>query len=255
MHAILTMTLMHDHHLSSVTGPLSTAEAFHWFQSVSQFNAKLSGPVHPSDRDPLWATSMCLGIISFFYVEAQSPEEAWPLAPSSATDLSWFKMTEGKREVWKAAGLSTDSEFATPLPNFTPFLPETKCGLDALPVELLALCGLDTEQESPHYPFAYSLAQVIHSSSTLEIIFGFLQLLSKMSPDFKRLLTEKDTAAMMLLVYWYAKLCQYPHWWLLRRAWLEGQSICRYLEMHHPFDPGIQNLLLFPSIVFSDFVN
>jgi len=258
MHAILTLTLMHDRHLASVTTQLSTTEAFHWHQSVLQFNNKLSGPVEPSDRDALWATAMCLGIISFFYVDARFPEEAWPLKEPSDTDLSWLKMTDGKKYVWKAIGPPTlQCIFDKPLPGLKTFFPPVKAGLETLPIELVSLCGLDTVSNgnaNPYSHVAISLAQIFSLNSMMPIIFSFLALINTIEPEFKYLLQIKDPRALLLLAYYYAKICQYPHWWLSRRAWLEGQSICFYLDFLCPDNFDVQRLLLFPVSVFSEFL-
>ena len=37
--------------------------------------------------------------------------------------------------------------------------------------------------------------------------------------------------------------------WILGRAALEGQAICRYLQRFHADEPDVQSLLLFPSMV------
>jgi hypothetical protein len=251
------MTLMHDRHLASVTTPLSMAEAFHWYQSVAQFNAKLSGTVKSSDRDPLWATSMCLGILSFFYVEAQTPEEVWPLRSPSDTDLGWLDIWHGKTDIWKAAGLSTmESIFDKPYQNLTSSLAAPEAGLKNLPNDLVTICRLDIlsmDDGNSYRSVAISLAQILHADSALPVIFGFLSVVGNLKSDFKQLLHDKDPVALLLLAYWYAKLCQYPHWWLSRRAWLEGQSICVYLDKYCQLE-SMQSLLQFPVAVFGTFM-
>lgn len=57
MHAVLTMTLMHDRFLSVAPyEALSSTEAFHWYQGVCLYRKKLSGTVDPLERSALWAT-------------------------------------------------------------------------------------------------------------------------------------------------------------------------------------------------------
>lgn len=57
----------------------------------------------------------------------------------------------------------------------------------------------------------------------------FLSFPVLMRPQFKALLKEKDARAMLLLAYWYAKVCE-SQWWIKTRAILECTAICRYLE-------------------------
>ncbi|OCK78676.1 hypothetical protein K432DRAFT_457335 [Lepidopterella palustris CBS 459.81] len=228
MHALLTLTLMHDRSLSALTTPLSATEAFHWYPSVALFNTKLSGPVQPSDRDPLWVTAMSLGIISF-YIEASTPEYAWPLVPTSATDPNWLKMTDGKREVWRVAGppMGRDNLFQKPfreniksllLPfertwGWAPFLPNPSLYSFNMPL---------ADDDNPYRTVAILLAQTLHIDDPLSIIVGFLSFICNMLAEYKRLLEQRNSRALQLLAYCYAKICQFQHWRIYQRAALEG---------------------------------
>jgi hypothetical protein len=256
MHALLSLTLMHDRYLSTeLNTKLSTTEAFHWYQGIALFNRKLSGPIQPSERDALWATAVFLGTIAFFYIEAKTPEEAWPLKPPSSLDLSWLRMSDGKKEIWKIAQpLRADSVFQALALENTNFLPtsSTGPGIEALPSEFIELYGLDatsTADNNPYYIAASSLAQSLNIDSNLSIILNFLSFISYMRPDYKRLLERKDPRALLLLAYWYAKVCQCQRWWIWRRTALECQAICIYLERYHRHETSIQKLLQFPSMV------
>lgn len=91
MHAILTLTLMHDRYLSGAPNSnMSTTETFHWCKSLALFNRKLSGPVEHAERDALWATTIFVGMIAFHFIEAKTPEEAWPLSRYSPAQISLF---------------------------------------------------------------------------------------------------------------------------------------------------------------------
>jgi hypothetical protein len=104
MHAVLSLALKHDRHLSTEANTaLSSIEAFHWHQGIALFSSKLAGAIHPSERDALWATSAFLGTIAFYNIEAKTPEEVWPLKPPSSLDLNWLRMSAGKEEIWKIA--------------------------------------------------------------------------------------------------------------------------------------------------------
>ncbi|KAL3417108.1 C6 finger domain-containing protein [Phlyctema vagabunda] len=207
MHAIITLTLMHDRYLAGLTTPLTAVEAFHYYQSLAQFNKKLSGQVRRGDQDPLWATAMCLGVTSFYYDEARTPEEAWPLKPPSSTDLNWLKMTNGKHEVWRITGpMRNDSLFRVPYPqDLQLFVPKpVGYGLDSLPAELISFCGLDgrSTTKSPYHVVANLLGQANQLNSTVSIIFSFLSFVTSMPIEYKILLQQKDTCALLLLAYW-----------------------------------------------------
>lgn len=257
MHAILSLTLMHDHYLSAAPNTkLSVTEAFHWYQSTALFNNKLSGPIDPSERDALFATAACLGVIAFYYIEAKTPEEAWPLKPPSSLDLNWLSLSEGKQalcRVTRPAGGKTVFQTLVPFENTKPKpTSSTVPGLEALPAEFAELCGLDvtsTADNNPYHAVASGLARSLNSDCMLTTILDFLSFIMTMPPEYKQLLKRKDPCALLLLAYWFAKMCQYPHWWIIGRATLEGEAICIYLQRYHGMDTGVQKLLQFPRMM------
>ena len=254
MHAVLALTLMHDRHLSATAGEKpSNTEAFQWYQSIALFNSKLSRPIESSERDPLWATAVILSLIAVYYIEADTAEQAWPLKPSSSLDLNWLKMCQGKKEIWRITQpLRNESVFRPLVKDNMSFISEasTLLGLEVLPPNLTKLCGLDassTVDNNPYHATAFALAQVLDSDNKLLTMMSFLQFINSMRQDYKRLLELKDTCALLLLAYWYAKVCQTQQWWLWHRAALEGQAICMFLRRNHRHDADIQRLLQFPS--------
>lgn len=254
MHAVMALTLMHDRHLyATARGKSSNTEVFQWYQSIALFNSKLSGPIEPWERDPLWATAVFLSLIAVYYIEADTAEQAWPLKPSSSLDLNWLKMFQGKKVIWKITQpLRNESVFRPVVMDNMSYIPapSTLLGLEVLPADLTKLCGLSafsTVNSNPYYAAASALAQVLNSDDKLLTTMIFLQFINSMRPDYKRLLELKDSCALLLLAYWYAKVCQTQQWWLRHRAALEGQAICIHLGRNHRHDADIQSLLQFPS--------
>ena len=254
MHAVLALALMHDRHLYARARETSTnTGAFKWYQSIALFNSKLSGPIEPWERDPLWATAVFLSLIAVYYIEADTAEQAWPLKPSSSLDLNWLKMCQGKKVIWKITQpLRKESVFRPLVMDNMSFIPEpsTLLGLEVLPPDLTKLCGLNafsTVDNNPYRAAASALAQVLNSNDKLLTTMIFLQFINTMQEEYKRLLEQKDSCALLLLAYWYAKVCQTQQWWLWHRAALEGQAICIYLGRNHRHDADIQSLLRFPS--------
>ena len=259
MHALLSLTLMHDRYLSAVPNTnLTTMEAFHWYQGVALFNSKIAGRVEPSERHAVYAAAVCLGVIAFFYIEAQTPEKAWPLKPSSPLDLNWLSLSDGKKELGRDAQPRVESIAFRSLNPFEYTKPRTSTstalGLEALPPELVQLCGLDassTSVNNPYYNVATALAKSLYSDCKLTTILSFLAVIGNFHPEYKRLLKRKDPNALLLLAYWFAKMCQIPHWWIMGRAALEGQAICMYLQRFHGDNRDIQKLVQFPRMMCS----
>ena len=256
MHAMLSLTLMHDRYLSGVPNTkLSTNEAFHWYQGIALFNDKIAAPIQPSERDAVYATAVCLGIIAFYYIEAKTPEEAWPLKSPSPLDLNWLSLSDGKKELRKVTqprGEQSTFQKLLPFENTKPQSSTPISGLEALPKEFIYLCRLDassTSENNPYYVVASDLAKSLHSDCKLTTILSFLSFIGGMPPRFKRLVKQKDPCALLLLVYWFAKMCQFQHWWIKGRAALEGQAICIYLQRSHENDTDIQKLLEYPRLM------
>lgn len=253
MHAVLSVTLMYDRFLSDAPhAKLSYNEVFHWNRGITLFNNKLSGPIQPSERDALWATAAILGAIAFCYMEAKTPEEAWPLRPPSPLDLNWLKMRDGRNEVWNITQPSTaNSVFQTlALENPNPVPPSARIGLETLPPKFIALYGLDAISNPDNNPYrsaAVALAQLLNIDCKISIIQSFLGLIGDIRPDYKRLLMHKDPRALLLLAWSYAKVCQHQRTWVVRRAGLECQAICIYLERYYRHEYNIQELLHFPK--------
>jgi hypothetical protein len=59
-------------------------------------------------------------------------------------------------------------------------------------------------------------------------------------------LDDKDPKALLLVVYWYAKLYR-GQWWLRHRGLIEGQAICMYLDKYHGDDAKLQRMLEWPK--------
>jgi hypothetical protein len=258
MDAILTLTLMHDRHLSAVSNTkLSTTEAYHWYQATGSFNKQLSRPLQVEQQAALLATAALLGTVTFCHIEARTPEEAWPLKQPSSSDLDWLRMSDGKKEVWKLTQpLKADPVFHALAAVHTNELlptPSTRPEPKALPLEIISLYGLDatsTSDNNPYHAAATDLAQVLDIDHPITTILTFLSFISTIHPGYKRLLERKDPLALLLLACWYAKIYQLQVWWLQRRALLEGQAICTYLERHYRHEIKIQTLLKFPRTMF-----
>ena len=245
MHLILTLTMMHDRYLTG--DKPSASEAYHWYQGSAQFNSVLAKPLDLEQRDALWGTAAVLGCISFQSVEADSAQQAWPLRQPSEYDLDWLKISDGKKTIWKMTDpLRSDSVFA-PLKdahtnNYLPHEGELK----DLPDGFLELFKLD-ESTSPYYEMAMRLSTLLDLECSRRTILNFLGFIGQVNGDFKRLLELKEPRALLLMAYWYGKMCYYDVWWTVQRVVLECQATCMYLDRYHGDHSEIQRLLKFPK--------
>lgn len=219
-------------------------------------NRKLSKPILPSERDALWGTAALLGAISCASIEATTADEAWPLKPASSHDLDWLKMSEGKKAVWQIANPARpDSVFHKLVSDFDEYslwVSGTKPGLELLPAEFLELYNFgpgSTSDNNVYYAAAFFLARMLSMEINRSTVIYFLGFVSYIYPNHKARLERKDPRTLLLIAYWYAKICQNPPWWIERRARMECQAICIYLEKYHSNDVNLIELLQFPKIM------
>jgi hypothetical protein len=255
MHVVQSVTAIHDRYLSvPFNSRPSTTEVYHWSRAAALFNQKLSLPVHPLDRDALWATAMLLGTAAFSWIEASKPEEAWPLKRPEPSDLEWLRMSDGKMAVWNITDpMRPDSIFhilADDSKVDFVLLVATRSGIEGIPSAFIQLYGLDnwsTADNNPYYAAVQTLFSLLPIKCDQSTMATFLTFITHMKPDFKRLLEQKDPHALLLLAYWYAMVCR-SVWWITRRATLECQATCLYLERYHADKIAIQELLQVPKM-------
>jgi hypothetical protein len=243
MHAVLAFTAMHDRFLRSpleVGSPI--AECYHNSCSATLFLEKLSSTIVTSDRCALWTTAVLLSQMAFFSVETHDPEKSWPLTCHTPPQFEWLNLQQGLRVMWKLA--SPDSPGGIfhellKLPQHAYLsskmdVPDEP-GIEGIPASIVALCELtpsSNSQNNPYHMAARILASLIQLECTNSTILRFLAFTCSMQPQFKELLVRKDARAMLLLMYWYAKVCD-ARWWIQGRARLECKSIRIYLERYH----------------------
>ena len=248
MHITLAITATHDRYLNSaVTKRRTVAESYHWSQCATLFNRKLSQPMHPEDRDPLWATAASMGVVALSSIEASIPEEAWPLKESEASDLEWLRMSEGKMAIWNLTNpLRPGSMFQALSEEYAQwFSPIPSIGIDGVPSALVLLCDLDlssTAETSPYFAAVHTLAQLQKMPNDEITMPRVLTFVGHMQPSFKALLQEKDPIALVLLALWYTK-ARRSVWYFEHRATMECRAICKYLQRYHPSNRAIQESL------------
>jgi hypothetical protein len=255
MHVIQTITAIHDRYITGVVGsPPSMEEIYHLSQAAALFNKKLSGPIQDDDRDALWATAGLLSQITFSFIEASTSEEAWPLASPGETGLEWIAMAENKMAVWEIANPMRPESIFNGLAMDLMKQSATICGvsepkIEDLPPLFIKVYDLENDSIADNCPYRATvllLSTLLSMECNCNTLVKFLSFASHMDPKFKPLLQKKDPKALLPLAYWYAKVLN-SIWWLDRRATLECQAICIYLERNHPEEKGILELLQFPK--------
>lgn len=240
---------------------LSEQEIGHWYLATSCFNKHLASALTSTghrnlgiqQQAALCATSVLLSVLTFCYIEARTFQEAWPLAsgpyPSALEDLQWIKMSNGKKSAMTlTTGLATDSVFR----SLVVVDEQDKANFSFYNTNVISVTEYKSFQDlsrALQSPEAEAFTQTANSNHFVTIIFGFWSFVGSMTTEFEQSLRNKEPAALMVLLYWYAKLKPLPVWWLKARTTLEGQAICTYLDCYYGRDPGIKQLLRWPTFV------
>jgi hypothetical protein len=257
-HIVFAMVLMHDRYLSDDPwGPPKHEETFHHYHGTAIFNSLLSmQPMRHEDKDAMWGAAALLGALTIASIDATNPEECWPLKPSGPGDLDWLRMSDGKKEVWKLADPMREDSVWRPamqsdFEKDPPPQSHRKAELVSLFPFLVRLCNYDETSDGngdPYHTATSIVIRLLPIQCTHSTIFYFLSFIGHMDPEYRQLLHQKDPKAMLLLAWWYAKMLDYPAWWLQRRTQLECKAICIYLQRHFMQQTDIGRLLDFPKM-------
>lgn len=252
MHAVLTITLIHDR-TDLANSQQSSLELYHWCEATSQFNRKLTDSLTPSERDAIWITSVILGCTTLGQVVGETPEDVWPLNSPSHTDLDWVKLGEGKKAVWRITDPSRPDSVLRPLAakHHDGFMtrPADQEAFKALPPELVELCGLGEDaspEANPFYTPGAMLGRVMPVEFSDETFLKFMTFMTAMPREFRDLLEAKDHRAILIMAYFVAKMRGPSPWWSGRRLQLECEAMCRYLARFYGHIPHMEKLLEFP---------
>ncbi|TKA27737.1 hypothetical protein B0A50_04838 [Salinomyces thailandicus] len=264
-HIVFAIVLMHDRYLSdNPWAPPSHAESFHHYHGTAIFNATLQrAPLPEAEKDAMWGCAALLAAMTIASIDATTPDEAWPLAAPSLSNLDWLRMSDGKKEVWKLADPLRENSCWRPalihehekdprdpsirkaewellLPTLTKLFnynttnlsqPTSQTPPPTTAAEAEAEAEAKAEaQNNPYHTALTLLLNLLPLQCTHTTILYFLSFLGHMDPRYRALLHAKDPKALVLLAWWYAKvLDDYPVWWLRRRGTLECKAICLFL--------------------------
>ncbi|KAJ8118186.1 hypothetical protein OPT61_g792 [Boeremia exigua] len=247
MHMLLSVTLMHDAHLAdpssgaTTTAAVSQAALEHWNIASELFNDILSRPIPPSLRDAIWATGVFLGAASVWSIGSTNVYEVWPLKPSEPDDLSWLKIGEGKKHLWRLAQpLRPDSIFSGITKNQTCLSEPERVSIEATCVvkshivtRILCAFGMKntpSEAGSAYYRPILALSRCPKVKLSQENAMEFLSVMTAIRPEFLDLLEAKDMRAVFIMGWWYVLITNGDLWWMSRRPRIEGKAIRIWLR-------------------------
>lgn len=218
---------------------------------MTLFNKKLSAPLHPADRDAIWAAASMLGVITFASIEVPTFEKTWPLTPSLKAEPEWLKMGQGKSALLPLVKPGRSDSIFHALFSSLPTIEFSLGNVPLVFMELYELDGLSAEHNPYTIPVIIIFAplDMENPSSVIALFYAFN---SCNQGEFGQLVVDKDPRALLIMAYWYSKICN-GQWWLRRRALMEGRATCMYLERYCAHSETIQDLLKMPRyLLFND---
>ncbi|KIV81990.1 hypothetical protein PV11_04134 [Exophiala sideris] len=253
MHLVQSLTVAHDRFcaVSATTQP-TTDEIYHLHHGIRGMHHKLSRGIRPEDRDALFMSASVLGVMMFYQIEASRVEDVWPLGTG---DFAWVSMSDGKKAVWRATNpLRQDSMFRPVAEVYEKHFRFT----EKEPTNTISvfdhLCSHESSPVAVPNPY-HKTAQFLKSLLALELTdttwMRFFVFICHVDPPFRALLEDKDPWAMLMLAYWFMKICR-GQWWISTRAILQGQAICIYLERYHADDVLLQKAIPRPKLEFEE---
>lgn len=250
MHLIQAVTACHDRYLEGASSKEpDPKESYNLNLGLVLYQHKLTQPLRRTDRDALFVAASLTGIASFASVQTRTVEESWPLR---GTDLNWLYLSSGKHAVVELVDPLGQESMWTILVQT---VQEKYLSMsDEMPrcTVFDHLCDstnpLNSPSGSPYQDCVDKLAPLLELD-TVEDESNWVRLilfLMQVPPAFTALLQQKDSWAMLMLAYWYAKVC-HGRWWLTRRGILEGLAICLYIERNFSWDKRLQDAVIWPK--------
>lgn len=253
MHAVLAVAHIHDltfndSYASKGVGKLSP----HWYRAVSLLNHRLSQPIIPAERDAIWLAATLISIGGFVAIEADIPDQAWPLRPPSALDLSWLKLCDGKRHVAKLTDpLREDGAFHRVAAEMLETITDLEHTFTArpqrwegLPDGFFEVFELHKDpKDNPYYEAVAAMVEISRFEASPDNFLRHISFSSVFDEGFRQLLIMRDERSLLVLLYWYAKMCDRRLWWIWRHSWTEGLAICAYLDRAWIRSPDLAKLV------------
>lgn len=252
-YAMLGLTVMHLLWLSKEKQGLLEVEAARYCsKAIADFSEELLKPGTSERQVMLRCTSGLLYNMAFAAIEGHKPEEAWPLARPSISDLGWLHTLNAKRAISRLATPIGSHPLYPSLSSFeAPADTSAESSCASSPLGFVSLFSLDSgtgSSNNPYFSSAIKFLSIWKSQDTIVVSGAFTIMLGGLA-DLKELLRQKDPRALILFACWYAKVSESGVWWYRRRAVLEGMAICVYLQRYHLDDLEIQVLLRYPKKV------
>ncbi|KAH7410455.1 hypothetical protein DE146DRAFT_645004 [Phaeosphaeria sp. MPI-PUGE-AT-0046c] len=240
MHMLLSLTLMHDADFAagssrSTANQKKRGALQHWNTATKLFQNLLAKPVHPNQRDAIWATAVVIGAASFWFVNSDKVEEVWPLKPSEPDDLGWLRLGDGKRALWRLSDPTRPDSMFYNILRFRkayrlsePEWVREGNAADCIPLrikEIFNVTCTSTIENNAYLMPLLLLSRIQDMRLTHDTAISFLLVIAFITPQFIALMEAKDPRAVFIVGWWFKLMSDGDMWWMISRARIEGRAI------------------------------
>ena len=193
-----------------------------------------------------------LGVISFASIEGGTPEDVWPLNSIAGAEPGWLKMCYGKVALWQLVNPERPDSIFHGLfsgkDSIIQYIPPLLSSIGRVPAPFIELYGLDkaSADGNPYALPVISIAAILNNESAISTIQLYYAFTSCVTNEFGNLVLNRDPRSLLIMAFWYSNLSM-GEWWLRKRALLEGQATCLYLERYASDNTAIQEHLKVPK--------
>ena len=237
------------------------ADAWHWGHALTLFRKELGGAGNGagagrSNMDALLSTIMLVAIHQFMLAEHDeksvmvSNADRWKSSFVFVEDcdarwaaMEWLTIQSGFKlllnqlerylgeSVWLPVFMDADPE--QPLTTPVGIDNGSETDIDEVEKLLCQFCGI-TIQSTPEDNVYYSTLETIICVRRLRpmraaLFNKLITLMGRISPEMKKLLWMRDTAALLILCHFLSMMSELKQWWITARARSECHAIMVYL--------------------------
>lgn len=229
---------------------------YHLTQAAHFLNRRLSLPVDEHEVSLIWASSLLLHRAVLAAIDCYEPHQAWPNRSRGSVDLDWFRFAYKARvftaHLQRSERLPRYGRTETEAIDITPATLTRTTQVQCLITSLEEMCTKLTNlgnTSDPRFTLFRALEPLVGLPNQPETSMAQLvPVLQALDASFVVLLESKDPVSLLLMSILNAHLCS-RDWWMARRAKVEGQAICLYLEMHCTNMPLITKCLWYPRLL------
>ncbi|PGG98687.1 hypothetical protein GX51_06694 [Blastomyces parvus] len=250
MHAILGLSNAYLASSLPNFASYKVRETRHLSDAIRLYQKELDSQITKDNMDGIMSACMLLADVPLLETDC-SPYDSFVFS-SDPSALNWLLMQSGFSRILPfTQPFLSESIWIVPfMESYSQFLKnrDSRTGRDGLHPELAELCEISdgsNNENNPYHEPLRSLMPILDMETNSENFITMASFMGNLKPKFTALLQNKETRALLILVFWLGKMCEDPCSWVYAKLHIECVAICMYLENNT--DPRVLELLEYPA--------